>query len=210
MCKHLEPKGDISNSLQSLCYCHSRDLTLGTRAFVCQVCKLYDPVKNTRRFSEVYEEGKKIAEKKIREKEIKLEAFEIKEITSEEELDFSLDEFEEEVEDEPTKFEKRKGGQAIAEDSDEFEVMCPFCDEVFGDLASHVQNCEFAPDDACISDILPNKKKKKKSKKTVEKTGKGVKTGGEKQKCPYCGKEFIRLGRHLASCSKRPDDKDKN
>ena len=24
--------------------------------------------------------------------------------------------------------------------------------------------------------------------------------------CPYCGKEFIRLGRHLASCPKKPED----
>jgi len=32
-----------------------------------------------------------------------------------------------------------------------------------------------------------------------------VKSSGKKS-CPYCGKEFVRLGRHLKACSKRPDD----
>ena len=60
VCKHLEPKGNISNSLQSLCYCPARDLILGSRAYVCQVCNIYDPAKTNRRFSEIYEESKKI------------------------------------------------------------------------------------------------------------------------------------------------------
>jgi predicted RNA-binding Zn-ribbon protein involved in translation (DUF1610 family) len=210
VCKHLEPQGDISNSLQSLCYCPERDLVLGNRAYVCQVCTIYEPSKNNRRFSEVYEESKKIAEKKIKEKAIKLEEFEIAEITSDEEIDLTIDEFEEEEESAPLKFEKRKAGKADLEDSEEFqEVECPFCGELYDDLASHIQNCEFAPDDASIEDIMPSKGKKKKKKKSSPSTPAGEKSTKGKQKCPYCGKEFIRLGRHLSSCPKKPPDEDK-
>ena len=206
VCKHLEPKGNIGNSLQALCYCPTRELTLGTRAYVCQVCTVYDPAKNTRRFSELFEESKKIAEKRIKESAIKLEEFKIAEITSEDNIDLSLDEFEEEDEKVPKKFEKRKAGKADLEDSEEFaEVECPFCGELFDDLSTHIRNCEFAPDDASIEDIMPTKGKKKKKKKV---SGKPETSTAKKQICPYCQKEFIRLGRHLSSCPKKPPDAD--
>ena len=209
VCKHLEPKGDISSSLQSLCYCSARDLTLGTRAYVCQVCEIYEPAKNNRRFSDLYEESKKVAEKKIKEKQIRLDEYELAAIKSDEEIDLSIDEFEEEDEEIPLKFEKRKAGKADIEDSEEFaEVECPFCGELFDDLASHIQNCEFAPDDASIEDIVPTRGKKKKKKKSSAKAEIVEKESTEKQKCPYCGKEFIRLGRHLKSCPKKPEDAD--
>ena len=208
-CKHLEPKGDISKSLQSLCYCLTRDLVLGTRAYVCQVCDIYDPVKNNRRFSDLFEESKKNAEKKIKERKIRLEEFELAAIKADEEIDLSIDEFEEADEEIPLKFEKRKAGKADLEDSEEFaEVECPFCGELFDDLPSHIQSCEFAPDDASIDDILPTRAKKKKKKKVSAKNGTGEKRTTEKQKCPYCGKEFVRLGRHLNSCPKKPADDD--
>lgn len=208
-CKHLEPKGDISSSLQSLCYCSTRDLTLGTRAYVCQVCEIYEPVKSNRRFADLYEENKKIAEKKIKEKQIRLDEFELAAIKTDEEVDLSIDEFEEEDEEIPLKFEKRKAGKADMEDSEEFvEVECPFCGELFDDLASHIKSCEFAPDDASIEDIMPTRGKKKKRKKVSAKAETVEKKSAKKQKCPYCGKEFIRLGRHLNSCPKKPADAD--
>ena len=143
------------------------------------------------------------------EKLIKLEELEIAEITSEDNIDLSLDEFEEEDEKVPTKFEKRKAGKADLEDSEEFaEVECPFCGELFDDLSSHIRNCEFAPDDASIEDIMPTKGKKKKKKKVSGKPGTREKSTAEKQTCPYCQKEFIRLGRHLSSCPKKPPDAD--
>ncbi|MFW9876590.1 MAG: hypothetical protein ACFFG0_26135 [Candidatus Thorarchaeota archaeon] len=180
---------------------------MGTRAYVCQVCALYDPVKNNRRFSDVYEESKITAEKKIKEKQIELEEYEIALIRGDDEIDLSIDEFEEEDEEAPLKFEKRKAGKADMEDSEEFaDVECPFCGELFDDLTSHIQNCEFAPDDVSIDDILPVKKKKR--KKSSVKTGITGRYTAEKQKCPYCGKEFVRLGRHLNSCPKRPADTD--
>jgi hypothetical protein len=206
VCKNLEPKGNISNSLQPLSYCNARELTLGSRAYVCQVCTLYDPGKNSQRFSELYEESKKIAEKKIKEKEIRLEEFEIAEITSDNEIDLSIDEFEEEDEEAPLKFEKRKAGKAALEDSDISDITeCPFCGDFFENLASHLSNCEFAPDDASIDDILPSRPKKKK-KKPGTTTGAKPSETTEKKKCPYCGKEFVRLGRHLTSCPKKPAD----
>ncbi len=207
-CKHLEPKGNISTSLQALCYCPARELTLGTRAYVCQVCTIYDPVKSNQRFSDVYEESKKLAEKRIKEKEIKLEEFELGEIISDEEIDLSIDEFEEEDEEAPLKFEKRKAGKTELEESEEFgEVECPFCGELFADLASHIKSCEFAPDDASLEDIMPSKPKKKRKKASGKTEGRESKSS-EKQKCPYCGKEFLRLGRHLNSCPKKPADAD--
>lgn len=209
VCKHLEPKGDISNSLQSLCYCLARDLILGTRAYVCQVCNIYDPVKNNRRFSEIFDESKKIAEKKIKEKQIKLEEFEIAEIKADEEIDLSIDEFEEEDEEIPLKFEKRKAGKADLEDSEFADITneCPFCGEFFENLASHIQSCEFAPDDVSIEDIIPKKKKKKKKPSSTGPTGiRAEKEEKEKQTCPYCNKEFVRLGRHLNSCPKKPPE----
>jgi len=191
--------------LQSLAYCPSRELVLGTRAYVCQVCTIYDPAKSNKRFADIFEESKSIAEQKIKEKQIELEEFELTAIKSEDEIDLTIDEFEEEDEEGPLKFEKRKAGKADLEDSEEFaEVECPFCGEMFDDLRAHVQNCEFAPDDVSLDDFMPSKKKKKKKPSTQAKsTDKATK---EKKKCPYCGKEFIRLGRHLNSCPKRPAD----
>ncbi|MFX1377037.1 MAG: hypothetical protein ACFFA0_14625 [Promethearchaeota archaeon] len=192
--------------MQSLAYCPTRELILGNRAYVCQVCALYDPVKNNRRFSDIYEESKKIAEKKIEEKKIRLEEFELAAIKTDDEIDLSIDEFEEEDEEVPLKFEKRKAGKADLEDSEEFtEVECPFCGELFDDLPAHIRSCEFAPDDVTVDDIMPSKKKKRKTSATH---GTQKRDATEKQKCPYCGKEFVRLGRHLTSCPKRPADAD--
>ena len=200
-CKHLTSMGDIANSLQPLCYCPERDLILGNKAYVCQVCTFY--VQTSQKVSEVYEESRKGAEKKIKEKKIELEAFELAELKVDNDLDLTIDEFEEEDDEVPLKFEKRKVGKDDLEDSDEFtDVECPFCGELSGDLRSHLPNCEFAPDDVSIADIMPSKKRKKKPKtKAVE-----GKQGKEKQVCPYCGKEFVRLGRHLSSCPKKPED----
>ena len=161
-CKHLDTKGDISFSLQPLCICPERDLILGTRAYVCQVCDLY--AQTNRKISDVYDESKKIAEKRIKEKQLEIDALELKSLAEEEEIDLSIDEFEEEDDEVPLKFEKRKAGKADLEDSEEFaEVECPFCGELFDNLPAHVQNCEFAPDDVTIDDIMPARKKKKKA-----------------------------------------------
>ncbi|MFX0010828.1 MAG: hypothetical protein ACFE9R_10965 [Candidatus Hermodarchaeota archaeon] len=194
--------GDIANSLQPLCYCPERDLVLGKKAYVCQVCSLY--LQTNQKVSDVYEESRKGAEKKIKEKKIELEAFEIAELKGENDIDLTSDEFEEEEEEEvPLKFEKRKLAKDELEDSEEFtEVECPFCGELFDDLRSHLQICEFAPDDASIDDMMPKRKKKKKSAPTSKKDSKGA------QVCPYCGKEFVRLGRHLSSCPKKPKDEE--
>ena len=193
--------GDISNSLQPLCKCVERDLVLGKKAYVCQVCALY--VQTNLRVSDVYEESRKGADKKIKEKKIELEAFELAELAVDSELDLTIDEFEEEDEEVSSKFEKRKVGKDEIDDSEEFSSECPFCGELFGDLRSHLTNCEFAPDDASIKDIMPKKTKKK--KKPTAASGKETK---EKQACPYCKKEFVRLGRHITSCPKRPDEAD--
>ena len=82
---------------------------------------------------------------------------------------------------------------------------CPFCAELVGDLKSHLASCEFAPEDASIADIMPSKPRKGKKKSTAT-SGKDTKA---KQACPYCKKEFIRLGRHITSCPQRPKDEDK-
>ena len=55
-CKFLTPKGDISNSLQPLCFCPERDLVLGTRAYVCQVCIFYS--QTNKKISEIYDESR--------------------------------------------------------------------------------------------------------------------------------------------------------
>lgn len=196
--------GDISNNLQPLCYCKKRDLVLGRKAYVCQVCELYDPQKSNQKISEVYEESKEKAEKKIKEKKIELEDFELAEMhISEEEIDLTIDEFEEEDDEVPLKFEKRKAAKDELGDKEEFgAIECPFCGEVHENLATHLETCEFAPDDASIEDILPNRSKRKKRKTST-------KSKGTKEKCPYCGKEYTRLGRHLPSCPKRPKDEEK-
>ncbi|MBY9011777.1 MAG: hypothetical protein KGD70_05340 [Candidatus Lokiarchaeota archaeon] len=201
-CKHLTSIEDIANSLQPLCYCPERDLILGKKAYVCQVCTLY--VQTSQKVSDVFEESRKGAEKKIKEKKIELEAFELAELKGDNDLDLTIDEFEEEEDEEVTlKFEKRKLVKDEIGDSEEFtEVECPFCAELYDDLRSHLPNCEFAPEDASIEDIMPSRKKKKKAK---PKTTSGTDTK-EKKVCPYCGKEFVRLGRHLSSCPKKPED----
>ena len=153
----------------------------------------------------MFEESQKIAEQKIRERQIELEEFELAAIKSEEGIDLSIDEFEELDEDVSSKFEKRKAGKADLEDTEELQSECPFCGEIYGDLASHIQDCELAPEDASIEDVIPKKKKKK--KKPTQGSGTGKKSTAEKQKCPYCGKEFQRLGRHLNSCPKKPAEK---
>ena len=197
--------GDISNSLQALCYCPARDLILGRKAYVCQVCELYDSQKSNQKIAEVYEESKRKAEKKIKEKKIELEDYELEEMQIEEEIDLTIDEFEEEDEEIPLKFEKRKAGKEELGAKEDFGgIECPFCGEVHENLASHLETCEFAPDDASIEDILPARSKKKKRKSTSGKS----KSSGNKEKCPYCGKEFTRLGRHITSCPKRPKDED--
>lgn len=200
-CKYLKPLGDFSNSLQPLCICNERDLVLGRRAYVCQVCSLYS--QTNKKIPEVYDESKKVAEQKIKEKQIELEELELEEIKAEDEIDLTIDEFEEEDEEIPLKFEKRKVGKDDL-DVDEFgEIECPFCGEIFDNLESHMQSCELAPDDASPDDFLPKKRRKKPKSSTPEKE-----ESKDKEKCPYCGKEFIRLGRHLNSCSKRPKDED--
>jgi len=146
--------GDISNSLQPLCYCAERDLVLGKKAYICQVCNVY--IQATKKFSEVYEESRREAEKKIKEKKIELEEYELAELGHDDEMDLSLDEFEEEEEDEvPLKFEKRKAGKAESEDSEEFdEIECPFCGEIIvGDVRTHINDCEFAPEDVSLMAI---------------------------------------------------------
>ena len=212
-CKHLSAKGDISSSLQPLAICPERELVLAPRAYVCQVCFLYEPTANIK-ISQVYEDSKKMAEKKIRDEKIELEALLIDDIERDDDIDLSIDEFEEE-EEVPLKFEKRKAGKDLLEEGEALELECPFCGDIFDDLASHIQSCEFAPDDASINDILPTKLKKKKKRKPAKakpkktapgKTAEVEEEDEEKKKCPYCGKEFIRLGRHLNSCTKKPKD----
>jgi hypothetical protein len=63
---------------------------------------------------------------------------------------------------------------------------------------------------------LPAKAKKKRKRRTAKAKPKKAapgkrKAGTEKEtkdmkKCPHCGKEFVRLGRHLNSCPKKPSD----
>ncbi len=166
---------------------------------------------------DIYDQSRKLAEQKLKESKI-----ELSDLLKEEEIDLSLDEFEEDEGELPTKFEKRKAGKGDLEDSEDFaELICPFCDEIVDDLQSHIESCEFAPEDASIDDIVqPRSKRKKRGRKPAapSKTkGKSkAKSDDEEEedeedeeeagskKCPYCGKEFQRLGRHLNSCKKKP------
>ena len=185
-------------------FCPERDLMLGTKAYVCQVCNLYIPIKSNRTIDDIFIESKKAAEKKIKEK---AERIEVDNLILDDSIDLSIDEFEEDDADLPNKFEKRKAGKGEVEDTDdEFQNICPFCDEIFDDLASHIRDCEFAPEDASIDDILPKSRKKKRKRKPGATTGAKAASDGDKdkQKCPYCGKEFQRLGRHQNSCKKKP------
>ncbi len=180
---------------------------MGIKAHICQVCYLYVQEKSNLSIDDVFIESKKIAEKKIKEK---AELFKLEEIQIDEDLDLSTDEFNEDDDALPIKFEKRKIGKGEIEDSEEFaEVECPFCGEIFDDLTSHIKNCEFAPDDASIDDIRPTRLKKRKKRKKPSATTKSEPADKteikEKKKCPHCGKEFIRLGRHLNSCKKNPE-----
>ncbi len=180
------------------------------KAYVCQVCKLYNPQTSGIAISDVYEQSKKILEQAIKDKKLELK---LEDIEKDEIVDLSIDEFEEE-EDVPIKFEKRKAGKGALDDGEDFAgVECPFCGEIFDDLPSHIQNCEFAPDDASLDDISSSKPRKKRKKKTPKEEASGAqetktRKSPEKKSCPYCGKEFIRLGRHLKACSKRPDNAD--
>ncbi|MBD3197679.1 MAG: hypothetical protein GF317_21685 [Candidatus Lokiarchaeota archaeon] len=197
-CKHLKAKGNISSSLQPLCDCPERELVLGTKPYVCQVCELYS--ESDTKITEVYSESKKEAEKLIKEKEAELEALGIGNINDEEEIDLSIEEFEEDEEELSDKFEKIKAGKGVKETEEFTEVECPFCGELFDNLATHVQNCEFAPDDVDLDDYIPSKPKKKKRKTTKEEK--------DTINCPYCGKEYVRLSRHLPYCDDRPEDPD--
>lgn len=173
---------------------------MGLKAYVCQVCSLYSQT-NTN-ISDVYDESKKLAEKKIKEKKEEIE-LEMEKVLKEEEIDLTTDEFEEE-EEVPDKFEKRKLGKEELEDTEEFgEVECPFCGEMFDNLAEHIQECEFAPDDVSMDDVVTSRKKKKKKASSSK-----SKSGKNKIACPYCGKMYVRLGRHLPACKKRPDNPD--
>jgi len=46
-------------------------------------------------------------------------------------------------------------------------LECPFCGKLFNDLASHIRECEFVPEDVNIAEYLPSKPKKKRKKKKV-------------------------------------------
>jgi len=196
-CKHLEPLGNISSSLQPLAYCPERDLVLGTKAYVCQVCSLYS--QTNQKISEIFQESKVKAEKLIKEKEAaELNVVEMEE--EEEEIDLSVEEFEEEEEELPDRFEKRKTGKGIDETED-FAVECPFCGEAFDNLAAHITECEFAPEDVDLDDYIPTRPRKTKKKKEKKEEKETI-------SCPYCGNEYIRLSRHLPYCDDRPDNAD--
>ncbi|MFO8017945.1 MAG: hypothetical protein R6U96_04875 [Promethearchaeia archaeon] len=197
-CKHLEPMGEVSVSSQPLCHCTERELVLGTKAYVCQVCSLYE--QTSKKISEVYDESKSKAERKMEEEDTKLEV-PITEI-EEEEIDLSTDEFSESNEDYPEKYQKIETVKTDLESEVLGELECPFCGDLFDNLADHIQTCEFAPDDVDPEDYIPTRKKatqkKKKKKSSSDK---------DKEKCPHCGKEYIRLARHLPYCPKNPESK---
>jgi hypothetical protein len=197
-CKYLEPMGDISSSRQPLCYCTKRDLVLGTKAYVCQVCSLY--TKSNTKIAEVYQESKAEADKLIEEEEV--EEVEIEELEEEEEIDLSVEEFEEE-EITTERYEQKRAGKAIDEAEEFAEMECPFCGEIFDNLATHIRECEFAPDDVDIEDYIPTR-----PRTTDNKEEKKAEKDEDKLECPYCGKMYSRLGRHLPYCDERPDDAD--
>ena len=68
---------------------------LGMKAFVCQVCNLYNPQTSGIAISDVYEQSKKILEQAIKEKKLELN---IEDIEKDYVVDLSIDEFEEEEE----------------------------------------------------------------------------------------------------------------
>ncbi len=80
---------------------------------------------------------------------------------------------------------------------------------MFENLGGHITSCEFAPEDVDIEEYMPSKpRKKKKKKEPTTTTTPSVKKEQNKKLCPYCKKEYARLGRHLPHCEKRPDDAD--
>jgi hypothetical protein len=192
--------GDVSNALQPLCYCSARELVLGSHgsagAFVCQVCRLYEPDGNVT-INEVYKKSKKMAEKKVPlVKEVKHEEIELEF----EKIDLDVSEFEEEEEEEVEiiKYKKRSKGTAKPTSKKEYGELtseCPYCGDFFEDLSAHMAICEFAP----------SEKEMAGSNKT---TSKGrMKKEADTQKgdvCPYCGKTFIRLSKH--KCKKAPKE----
>jgi len=197
-CIHLEPAGDVSNSLQPLCICPTRELVLGSHgssgAYVCQVCWLYEPNSSIAIY-EVYKKSKKIAEKKVPiVKEIKIEELEIELI---EDIDLDVSEFleDEDEELEVIKYKKRSKGttKVSKKDYGDLTSECPYCGEFFENLSSHMATCEFAPSEKGLG-----ARRGRRPKTPVEK-----KSGEEKGEiCPYCGKTFIRLSRH--KCKKAP------
>ncbi len=198
-CIHLEPAGNVSNCLQPLCICSTRDLVIGSHgssgAYVCQVCENYDPNSNVT-INEVYKKSKKIAEKKIPiVKEIEVKELEVELL---EDIDLDVSEFEEEEDEESKaiKYKKRSKGTSKVSKKEFSEMLtseCPYCGEFFEDLSAHKVICEFAPS-------------KRESKAT---RGRKPKSPTEKPKdehkgevCPYCGKTFLRLSMH--KCKKAP------
>ncbi|TXT65090.1 MAG: conserved exported protein of unknown function [Promethearchaeota archaeon] len=199
-CKHLQPKGDISSSRQALCYCPARNLVLGTKAYVCQVCYLYS--KTSTKTADVYQESKLEADKLLEQEE--MEEIEIEELEEEEEIDLSVDEFDEE-EIILERYEQKRAGKSIEESEEFAEMECPFCGELFDNLAVHIRDCDFAPEDVDVEDYLPARKVKKAGK---EEEDTETKKDTDKLPCPYCGKKYSRLGRHLPYCDDRPEDAD--
>ncbi len=203
-CEHLEPLGDVSNSLQPLCYCEERDLVLGSHstmgAFVCQVCDFYSPNGNTA-VNEIYKKSKKMAEQKIPiVKEVKPEDLESE---FEMEIDLDVSEFDEEDDEdaELTKFRKRSKGTGAASVKKEYGALtteCPYCGEYFEDLEGHMPVCEFAPSEEAV---IARRGRKTKSAPAKKPAASGETKG---EVCPYCGKTFQRLARH--KCKKAPKD----
>jgi hypothetical protein len=70
---------------------------------------------------------------------------------------------------------------------------------MFDNLATHVAECEFAPEDVDLDDYIPTRTRKSKKKKEKEEEKDTI-------PCPYCGKEYIRLSRHLPYCDDRPEE----
>ncbi|MBY9006840.1 MAG: hypothetical protein KGD63_08785 [Candidatus Lokiarchaeota archaeon] len=170
---------------------------------MCQVCDLYD--QSSIKIAEVYQTSKSKAEKIIKEKAA-AEGLKITDINIDDDIDLSVEEFEEEEEEVGEKFKKKEPGKKI-EDAEEFtEAECPFCGDLFENLGTHIVNCELAPDDVDLKSYLPSKSKRKKKKKEIPESTE--KKEQNKKICPYCKKGYARLGRHLPHCVKRPDDVD--
>lgn len=187
----------MSNCLQPLCVCSSRELVLGSHgssgAYVCQVCEYYEPNSNIT-INEVYKKSKKTAEKKIP----IVKKVEIKELEAEllEDIDLDVSEFEEEEErTKEIKYKKRSKGTSKVSKKEfgELTSECPYCGDFFEDLSAHMAICEFAPSKSKMI-----KTRGRKPKPPTEKS----KDAQKGEVCPYCGKTFLRLSRH--KCKKAP------